>query len=203
MTRSKKTVGSGGAEQDEGVVSSDGVAETTGRYVVVMSDEVYGDQAAIAEALRSVAGVSSIASTTDFEASVLDVSQARTADATVFVELGIAVVAADPNQVASISAAAAQDRRIVAIEPERILYAISGHPPLSVDYLRGYRDAVTTSMRRRPVGRARLRWRWPPALPTRQRSQQHPGRDELGYRQRLPGDLYVPGRGHPRRLAGV
>jgi subtilisin len=143
MTRSTKRNGSGGAGQDEDVVLSDRVVATTGRYVVVMSDEVYGDQAAIAEALRSVAGVASIASTTDFEASALDVGQARTADATVFAELGIAVVAADPDQVASMSAAAAQDRRILAIEPERILYAITGPTPLSVDFLRGYRAAVT------------------------------------------------------------
>jgi subtilisin len=143
MTRSTKTVGSGGAGQDGDVVLSDRVAATTGRYVVVMSDEVHGDQAAVADALRSVAGVSSIASTSDFQASALDVSQARTADATVFAELGIAVMAADPGRMASISAAAAQDRRIVAIEPERILYAIIGDPTLSVDYLRGYRDAVT------------------------------------------------------------
>lgn len=58
-------------------------------------------------------------------------------------ELGVAVVVADQNQVASINAAAAQDRRILAIEPERILYAITDPGPLSVDYLRGYRDAVT------------------------------------------------------------
>ncbi|MGH3672345.1 MAG: S8 family serine peptidase [Pseudonocardiaceae bacterium] len=124
------------------MVLSDRVAATTGRYVVVMSDEVHGDQAAIAEALRSVAGVTSIASTTDFEASALDVGQARMADATVFAELGAAVVAADPDQAASMSAAAVQDSRILAIEPERILYAISDSAPLSVDFLRGYRAAV-------------------------------------------------------------
>lgn len=61
MTHSTKTVGSGGAGQDGDVVLSDRVAATTGRYVVVMSDEVHGDQAAVADALRSVAGVSSIA----------------------------------------------------------------------------------------------------------------------------------------------
>jgi subtilisin len=142
MTRSTKRDASGGSGRDEDVVLSDRVAAMTGRYVVVMSDEVHGDQAAIAEALRSVTGVTSIASTTDFEASALDVNQARTADATVFAELGIAVVAAEPEQMASISAAAAQDSRILAIEPERILYAITDSAPLSVDYLRGYRAAV-------------------------------------------------------------
>lgn len=143
MTRSTKRDGDGGAGRDENVVLSDRVASTTGRYVVVLSDEVHGDQAAIAETLRSVAGVASIASTTDFEASALDIDQTRAADATVFAELGIAVVAAEPDLVASISAVAARDSRIVAIEPERILYVITDSGPLSVDYLRGYRAAVT------------------------------------------------------------
>jgi subtilisin len=143
MTRSTRKPAAKASDREEGVVLSDQVAATTGRYVVVMSDEVHGDQAAVADALRSVAEVSSIASTTDFGASVLDVSEARTADAIVFAELGIAVVAAAPDRVASISAAAAQDRRILAIEPERIHYAITESVPLSVNYLRGYRDAVT------------------------------------------------------------
>jgi subtilisin len=143
MTRSTKREGNGGAGRDEKVVLSDRLTATTGRYVVVLSDEVHGDQAAIAGALRSLAGVASIANTTDFEASALDVDQARAADATVFAELGIAVVAAAPDQMASISAAAAHDSRILAIEPERILYAITDFAPLSLDYLRGYRAAVT------------------------------------------------------------
>jgi subtilisin len=134
--------GSGGVGRDEGVVRSDWMVETAGRYVVVLSDDVYGDEAAIAEVLRSVAGVTSIASTSDFEASALDVGQAAAADATVFAELGIAVLAADPGRVALMRTAAAEDRRIVALEPERMLYAITHPAPLAVDYLRGYHDAV-------------------------------------------------------------
>jgi subtilisin family serine protease len=110
---------------------------TTGRYVVVLSDEVHGDEAATADALRSVAAVSSIASTRDFAAGALDVGQAATADATVFAELGVAVVSAESG--AAVRAAAAADPRIVAVEPERILHAIESLP---VDYLLGYRDAA-------------------------------------------------------------
>ncbi|MDQ3763107.1 MAG: S8 family serine peptidase [Actinomycetota bacterium] len=144
VTPSKRTNGSGGVGLDLGTVRSDNrVAAATGRYVVVMSDEVHGDHAAVADALRSMAGVTSIASTRDFEASALDVGQASTADATVFAELGIAVVAADPDQQASITAAADRDRHILAIEPERILYAVNDPTPLSVHCLHSYRDAGT------------------------------------------------------------
>lgn len=125
------------------VVRSDQLAETTGRYVVVLSDDVLGDEAATAEALRSVTGATNIASTREFEAGALDVGQADTADATVFAELGIAVVAADPDRAASMGAAAAADGRVVAVEPERILHAIIQPDPLLIAYLRGYRDAAT------------------------------------------------------------
>ncbi|HEX6699124.1 MAG TPA: S8 family serine peptidase [Gaiellaceae bacterium] len=108
-----------------------------------MSDEVHGDDSAIDETLRSVAPVSNIARTSDFAASALDVGETGAADATVFSELGIAVVAADPEGGPSLLAAAEADPRIIAIEPERVLYAIDESPPLSTDYLRGYRDAVS------------------------------------------------------------
>jgi subtilisin family serine protease len=119
---------------------SDQLGETTGRYVVVFSDEVHGDPGAISEALQSVAGVSTLASTADFEAGALDVAQTEDADAIVFAELGVAVVRADPGQ-ALMAETVGPDRRILAVEPERILHAIdeSGVP---LDYVRGYRDGI-------------------------------------------------------------
>ncbi|GAA1650955.1 S8 family serine peptidase [Catellatospora bangladeshensis] len=116
---------------------------TTGRYVVVFNDEVRGDHAATAEALRAVTGVTSIASTRDFAAGALDFDQATAADAIVFAELGIAVVAAHPDQAVRLSAAGAADDRILAVEPEHILHAITEAPPVPSSYLLGYRDAVT------------------------------------------------------------
>lgn len=127
--------------QNEDVIS-DRVVPTTGRYVVVMSDDVHGNETAIADTLRSTVGVTNIASTSDFQASALDIEQVLTADATLFVELGIAVITTDPSRVISMSTAITEDRRIIAIEPERILYAITHQQPLPVDYLHGYRDAV-------------------------------------------------------------
>lgn len=140
MESSANEGGSGGWDQD--VARSDQLIETTGRYVVVLSEDARGDESMISEALRSVAGATSIASTHEFEAGALDVGQADAADATLFAALGIAVVKADPDRAASMSAAAAEDPRIVAIEPERILYAINQPAALPINYLRGYRDAV-------------------------------------------------------------
>jgi subtilisin len=143
MENSTSGIEGGDLGRSDGVVLSDRTVATTGRYVVVMSDQVQGDQAAIADALQSVAGVKSIANTRDFEASALDVDQAAGADATVFAELGIAVVAApDADQMTSIMSAAATDPRVIAVEPERLLYAITDPAPLGVDYLRGYSDAA-------------------------------------------------------------
>lgn len=140
MAGSANETGNGGGGR--GAVRSDQLMETTGRYVLVLSDEARGNESMISEALHSVAGVASIASTREFHAGALDVGQADAADATLFAELGIAVVQADPGRAASINAAAADDPRIVAVEPERILYAIDQPAALPIDYLRGYRDAV-------------------------------------------------------------
>lgn len=114
----------------------------TGRYVLVFSDDVHGDEAALTTAVREVAGAASIASTSDFTARALDVEQALTADATMFPELGLAVVSADPAQAAALSAAAQADGRVLAVEPEQTLYAIAESPGLSTDFLRGYRAAA-------------------------------------------------------------
>ncbi len=122
---------------------SNQAVETTGRFVVTFSDEVHGDPGVIAQALESMAGVSSVASTLDFDSGAVDVDEAGAADATVFAELGVAVVSADPTEAGAISGLAMSDARIVAVEPERILYAIDEIPPsASLEYLHGYRDAV-------------------------------------------------------------
>lgn len=141
MTNSMPGARAGGPVSGNGANFSAQVSPT-GRYVVVFNDEVYGDDAATAEALRSVAGARSIASTRDFAAGALDVEQATGADAAVFAALGVAVVTADPDQAARLASAGAGDERIVAVEPERVLYAITEAPTLSPSYLLGYRDAV-------------------------------------------------------------
>jgi subtilisin len=120
---------------------SDQTGEFTGRYLVVFSDEVQADAGAMSEALQSMTGVSEVASTRDFAEGALDPDQTESAEAIMFAELGVAVVAADPTDAAARSALEA-DPRILAVEPERIMHAIEA-PTLSLEYVRGYRDGIS------------------------------------------------------------
>jgi subtilisin len=129
---------------ESGAGSTD--ALTTGRQVVVFAEP---DGAADpAETLRSIAGVSEVASTRDFAGQAMDLDQTQSAGATVFAELGVAVVAADADQVAALEAAASR-RAILAVEPELVHHVladatggVSRGGGVSVDYVRGYRDGV-------------------------------------------------------------
>jgi len=125
-----------------GIGSGSTGAATTGRWVVVLSDDVQSDESAMVATVGSIAGVSSVASSTDFAASAVDVAQVTQVPqgATVFAELGVAVVEANPGYVDTMRTTAVTDSRIIAIEPELVHYAIQDS--LSADYLRGYRDAA-------------------------------------------------------------
>jgi subtilisin len=102
---------------------SPGSAQTTGRYLVLMQE---GDEAAGMAALREMVGTGEI-------------------DDSAMSHIGVAVVSLDPNQLQSVRVAVADDSQpIVAMEPERMMYAI-GDNSIDVDttnYLRGYRDGV-------------------------------------------------------------
>jgi subtilisin len=134
-------VGTGATGDGGGVARIEG-GETTGRFVVVLSNEVQGDQGAMNDALQSVAGVSNIASSLDYAAGGLDIEEAAQADATVFPTLGVAVLPADPTQLASMRSAVAEDPRVLSVEPERILYVRSAPVGPSLEYARGYRDGI-------------------------------------------------------------
>jgi subtilisin family serine protease len=116
-------------------------AETTGRYLVLLREDAVSEGA---QALSEVVGVQS-------------------ANTTIFSELGVAVVDAEPAQLRSLNTNQ-EDSPILAIEPERVVYALQDIPldetiappapallgstisstiSISGDYLRGYRDAVT------------------------------------------------------------
>ncbi len=112
-------------------LSSTGTAQTTGRYVVVFADS----EADPAPMLASVAGLSSVANSREFDGQQVDGSGS---DATVFAELGVAVVSADPSQLASLRSSSEAQRAILSISPELIY-----HPLVDSSYLAGYRDAVT------------------------------------------------------------
>ena len=103
--------------------------ETTGRSVVVLSDGVRGDRGAAEQALRTLAGLTTIVNTADVRAGSVGQDEALAAEALTFETLGIAVVARDP---AALQAARERDGSlgdaIVSIEPELVLYAIEAEP---------------------------------------------------------------------------
>ncbi|MFE7416428.1 S8 family serine peptidase [Rhodococcus sp. NPDC057529] len=97
--------------------------EVTGSHVVVLTEG--GNRTDAAQTLRTIAGLSDVARSTEFESSALDLSETQDADAVVFDELGIAVVTADPDQLAALRAAEAGDGPVLSIEPELMHYALS------------------------------------------------------------------------------
>ncbi len=111
---------------------------TTGRVIVVFGRSEEDDPA---EALRTIAGITDVANTADFRGQAVDAAQANAAQATVFAELGVAVVDADDSQTQALRDA---DRsRIIAVEPELIFHALGAESATpSADYVRGYRDGV-------------------------------------------------------------
>src|SRR5918912_2433314 len=117
-----------GAGQPNGLEtppSSGGLSEPTGRYIVVLADSVHGDEGAMTSALRSIAGVSNITSASDFADGAVNMEQANGADALLLPRLGVAIVPAESDQLASLTTAAGEDDRIEAIEPEQTLYALT------------------------------------------------------------------------------
>jgi subtilisin len=129
---------------------------TTGRYIVLFREED-GGRAAV-NALSDTAGVSAVR-TTDFEEQAVEGDQLESSEAVVFDELSVAVVDAAPDQAQALGAATTQEESaILAVEPERVVYALqaerSGSAPMlsstptaptaepSAEFLRGYRDAV-------------------------------------------------------------
>ena len=131
--------------------------QTTGRSVVVFSDDVRGDRAAVVAALRSLTGVGRVIATSDYEDGALDADAIGSADAITFDALGVAVVAREPGELTAAVASAASTS-ILTIEPERMMYAIAveEEPPETsvqfaddVDYTWGLRatavDAATAT----------------------------------------------------------
>ena len=113
--------------------------ETTGRYLVLLPDE---DLGAGIQALSNATGIQGIARAADFEDHAFTTAELESPNASVFDRLGVAVVPLDPDQAQSVRASAAAHQNVLAIQPERVVYAL-GQTGLSSDYLRGYRDAAT------------------------------------------------------------
>lgn len=117
------------------------IVETTGRYLVLLPE---GNVDSGIRALTDSTGIRSIARATDFAGNAFTAEQLENSEASVFDNLGVAVVELDPDQVQSIRSATASGGAILAIESERVVYAIGNSPnvTLSSDYLKGYRDSI-------------------------------------------------------------
>jgi subtilisin len=122
-------------------VGAGGRAVTTGRYLLVLGEDLLGDDDAARAAVRELSGAKEVTSTRDAERG----AAART-HPTLFAELGLAVVDLSEAQLS----AARTDRRLLGVEPERVQRAIGGPlfggphlgGSLSEEYLRGFRDAA-------------------------------------------------------------
>lgn len=128
----------------------------TGSYLVLLA-EGGEEMRAGAAALRSVAGLQ-VAHSRDFKKKPL-MSAFDEADTVVFDELGVAVCDTPPDQIQALSGVESTSG-ILAVEPERVVYALNDEPRVptilpvtpapalgvseawTVEYLRGYRDAV-------------------------------------------------------------
>ncbi|MGW5151009.1 S8 family serine peptidase [Rhodococcus koreensis] len=108
---------------DGGGPVADSRTETTGRQVVVFTED--GGRTDRAGLLRSLAGVSRTARSSDFDSSAMDLEEAEVSDALLFDELGVAVVTADPDQLAALrNAAASPDIAVLSVEPELVHHAL-------------------------------------------------------------------------------
>jgi subtilisin family serine protease len=120
------------------------VGETTGRHLVMFAtDGVKDGMKALGELGVEPVRASAMGEDADREAPIL------------FDKLGVAVVDAPPEQLMAAAGGPSDSGPILAIEPERVVYALETEPALrpweaqdgvgggrSADYLRGYRDAV-------------------------------------------------------------
>ena len=127
-----------------------GTAQTTGRFVVVFDDA--SDPEPL---LREVAGMSSVADSRDFTQQAVDLEDTEDADATVFSQLGMAVVSADPTQMGALQGFAADHSRgVLAVVPELIHHVLPSGGSPAPGYVQGYRDGVDDLAGRLGTGEA-------------------------------------------------
>lgn len=135
--------------------------ETTGRYLVILREDAFEEGVS---QLRTAAGMR-LASAADFAESAVDFEALADADALLLPEIGAALVA-DPDRLQALGAPGAADSAVLAVEPERVVYALAAPAPAvpspadsgtapdlevtaaTAAYLRGYRDALDSIVSR-------------------------------------------------------
>lgn len=129
--------------------------EITGRYLVLLPE---GNIDSGIRAFTDSTGISAVARSADFASRTFTAEQLEGTEASVFDTLGVAVVSLDPDQVQSLGAATVAGGMGLAIEPERVVYAIEANlnSSLTLDYLQGYRDAIDNLVDRATPSEDRL-----------------------------------------------
>ncbi|MET0764980.1 MAG: S8 family serine peptidase [Blastococcus sp.] len=124
-----------GAGPTDGPLRAGPPPGTTGRLVVVFAEA--DDEPGID---WENAGISDVADSRDFPGGDVPADALRDAQATVFAELGIAVVSADAAQVGALRAAAATSRPVLSVSPELVQHVLDQD---AAEYSRAYRDGVS------------------------------------------------------------
>jgi subtilisin len=138
---------------------------TTGRYLILFKE---GAQKAGVQALSKHAGIK-VASFAAYEGEggAAAAAEIKESEGLVFETLGIAVVDTPPDTIQMLGVEAAEENPVLAVELERIVYALGGtvsigpeipsvpsvaaallQPGFNAEYLRGYRDAVNQLINR-------------------------------------------------------
>lgn len=111
--------------------------ETTGRQIVVFADSDGEGDSGID---LSGAGISNVADSRDFSDGEIAADTLQSADATVFAELGIAVVAADTAQLSALQTGITVGRRVLSVSPELVHHVLRVNV---LEYAQAYRDGVS------------------------------------------------------------
>lgn len=138
-------------------ISSINGSETTGRYLVLLRENALD---AGIRTLRDYTENRRVARAADFERHAVSAEQLEQTDTTVFDNLGVAVCTLDPEQLQSLHEASDETSPIAVIEAERVVYAVNAQglggvveplvpsttsnltSHLTIEYLKGYRDAI-------------------------------------------------------------
>jgi subtilisin family serine protease len=105
----------------------------TDRYIVVFAQRSEGD----VEAMLRSASLNNVASSKDFSDGIIDFAQTEAADATIFSELSIAVVSADPSQMSAMQTSSGG--AVLSISRELIHHIM---PDETTGYIVGYADGI-------------------------------------------------------------
>lgn len=115
----------------------------TGKYLVLLREDGVNEGL---RAIKEATGMSDVCNAADYEKGAVKIAEADKSEVFVLDKIKVAVVDADPSQLGGLQAAANQDSAILAVEPERVMFALNPLETLGgqipFEYLKGYKDAV-------------------------------------------------------------